>query len=85
MDLLDLYETVDEIRSYGQTIIYTIHETAGHAGIFVSGGIARKEHGKFSSNIDLIDTLCPPELYEAVCRKPRRRASPTPNLLRAIG
>ena len=63
--ILDLYETVDEIRSYGQTIVYTIHETAGHLGIFVSGGIARKEHGKFSSNIDLIDTL-PPGLYEAV-------------------
>jgi hypothetical protein len=62
--ILDLYETVDDIRSYGQTIVYTIHDTAGHLGIFVSGGIARKEHGEFSSNIDLIDTL-PPGLYEA--------------------
>src|SRR5262249_45041872 len=34
-------------------------------GIFVSGGVAKKEHGEFSSNIDLIDTL-PPGLYEAV-------------------
>ena len=25
--ILDLYENVDEIRSYGQTIVYTIHET----------------------------------------------------------
>jgi hypothetical protein len=63
--ILDLYDTVDDIRSYGQTIVYTIHETVGHLGIFVSGGIARKEHGEFSSNIDLIDTL-PPGLYEAV-------------------
>ena len=63
--ILDLYEDVDEIRSYGQTIVYTIHETVGHLGIFVSGGIAKKEHGQFSSNIDLIDTL-PPGLYEAV-------------------
>jgi hypothetical protein len=31
----------------------------------VSSGVARKEHGEFSSNIDLIDTL-PPGLYEAV-------------------
>jgi hypothetical protein len=31
----------------------------------VSGGVARKEHGEFSSNIDLIDVL-PPGLYEAV-------------------
>ncbi len=63
--LLDLYEDVNEIRSYGQTIVYTIHETVGHLGIFVSGGVAKKEHGEFSSNIDLIDTL-PPGLYEAV-------------------
>ena len=63
--LLDLYEDVNEIRSYGQTIVYTIHETIGHLGIFVSGGVAKKEHGEFSSNIDLIDTL-PPGLYEAV-------------------
>src|SRR6516165_10073429 len=62
--VLDLYDDVDEIRSYGQTIVYTIHETVGHLGIFVSGGVAKKEHGEFSSNIDLIDTL-PPGLYEA--------------------
>jgi Protein of unknown function (DUF3141) len=63
--ILDLYDDVDEIRSYGQTIVYTVHESVGHLGIFVSGGIAKKEHNEFSSNIDLIDTL-PPGLYEAV-------------------
>ena len=63
--ILDLYADVDEIRSYGQTIVYTIHESVGHLGIFVSGGIARKEHGELASNIDLIDVL-PPGLYEAV-------------------
>src|SRR3954463_8985583 len=63
--ILDLYENVEEIRSYGQTIVYTIHETVGHLGIFVSGGVAQKEHDELSSNIDLIDTL-PPGLYEAV-------------------
>jgi hypothetical protein len=63
--ILDLYENVDEIRSYGQTIVYTIHENVGHLGIFVSGGVAKKQHGEFSSNIDLIDAL-PPGLYEAV-------------------
>jgi pimeloyl-ACP methyl ester carboxylesterase len=63
--ILDLYEHVDEIRSYGQTIVYTVHESVGHLGIFVSSGVARKEHGEFSSNVDLIDAL-PPGLYEAV-------------------
>jgi hypothetical protein len=63
--ILDLYDDVDEIRSYGQTIVYTVHESIGHLGIFVSGGIAKKQHGEFSSNIDLIDAL-PAGLYEAV-------------------
>jgi hypothetical protein len=63
--ILDLYEDVDEIRSYGQTIVYTVHESVGHLGIFVSGVVAKKQHDEFSNNIDLIDTL-PPGLYEAV-------------------
>src|SRR6201993_148479 len=62
--ILQLYRNVDEIRYYGQTIVYTVHETVGHLGIFVSGGVAKKEHAEFSSNIDLIDVL-PPGLYEA--------------------
>jgi hypothetical protein len=63
--ILDLYDDVDDIRSHGQTIVYTIHPTSGHLGIFVSAGVARKEHGEFSENIDLVDVL-PPGLYEAV-------------------
>ncbi len=63
--ILDLYDDVDEIRGYGQTIVYTIHKSIGHLGIFVSGKVARKEHDEFSSNIDMIDTL-PPGLYEAL-------------------
>lgn len=62
--ILDCYADVDEIRAYGQTIVYTVHESVGHLGIFVSGGVAKKEHAEFSSNIDLIDVL-PPGLYEA--------------------
>ena len=73
--ILDLYEDVDEVRAYGQTIVYTVHETVGHLGIFVSGGVARKEHGEFSSNIDLIDCL-PPGLYEATFE---RKAGATVN------
>jgi pimeloyl-ACP methyl ester carboxylesterase len=63
--ILDLYDDVDDIRSYGQTIVYTIHDNIGHLGIFVAGSVAKKEHGEFANNIDLIDTL-PPGLYEAV-------------------
>ena len=63
--ILDLYESVDDMRAHGQTIVYAIHESIGHLGIFVSTSVAKKEHDEFASNIDLIDTL-PPGLYEAV-------------------
>ena len=46
--LLDLYDDVDDIRRHGQTIVYTIHESVGHLGIFVAAGVARKEYGEFS-------------------------------------
>ena len=62
--ILELYDDVDEILACGQTIVYTVHESLGHLGIFVSTSAARKEHGQFASNIDLIDVL-PPGLYEA--------------------
>jgi pimeloyl-ACP methyl ester carboxylesterase len=74
----DLYADVDEIRAYGQTIVYTVHQSVGHLGIFVSGGVAKKEHAEFSSNIDLIDVL-PPGLYEATF-EPVGEATVNPDL-----
>ena len=62
--ILDLYESADDIRANGQTIVYSVHDKVGHLGIFVSSGVARKQYHEFSSNIDLIDVL-PPGLYEA--------------------
>ena len=74
--ILDLYESVDDIRAHGQTIVYAIHESIGHLGIFVSGSVAKKEHDEFASNVDLIDAL-PPGLYEAVMTRkdPNDRSS----------
>ena len=63
--IVDLYGSDDDIRACGQTIVYSVHESVGHLGIFVSGGVAKKEHQEFASNVDLIDVL-PPGLYEAV-------------------
>ena len=63
--IVDLYGSDDDLRACGQTIVYAVHDTIGHLGIFVSGGVAKKEHQEFASNIDLIDVL-PPGLYEAV-------------------
>ncbi|HEY5797619.1 MAG TPA: DUF3141 domain-containing protein [Bosea sp. (in: a-proteobacteria)] len=77
--ILDLYGSVDEIRSYGQTIVYAIHDKVGHLGIFVSAGVARKEHDEFASNIDFIDML-PPGLYEAVF-EPKAGAQDNPDLV----
>lgn len=60
----DLYQTDEEIVAHGQTIVYAVHESVGHLGIFVSGSVALKEHREFACNIDMIDVL-PPGLYQA--------------------
>ena len=63
--ILDNYDSVDEIRKHGQTILYCLHETAGHLAIFVGTKIAAKEHSEFINYMNLIDGL-PPGLYEIV-------------------
>ena len=63
--ITDLYEHEREIVANGQTIVYTMHQTIGHLGIFVSGKVATKEHSEFVSCMEMIDML-PPGLYEAV-------------------
>ncbi len=63
--ITDLYQHEDEIVANGQTIVYTLHQTIGHLGIFVSGKVATREHAEFASCIQMIDLL-PPGLYEAV-------------------
>ena len=63
--ILDLYEHEDEIVSNGQTIVYSLHPSVGHLGVFVSGKVATKEYEEFAQGMDLID-LMPPGLYEAV-------------------
>ncbi|MGZ3480417.1 MAG: DUF3141 domain-containing protein, partial [Myxococcaceae bacterium] len=63
--ITDLYDDDAELVAAGQTIVYTLHETIGHLGIFVSGKVATKEHSEFASCMAMIDLL-PPGLYEAV-------------------
>jgi pimeloyl-ACP methyl ester carboxylesterase len=63
--ILDLYDHEVEIVEAGQTIVYCLHDSIGHLGIFVSGKVAAKEHGEFAQSMDMIDLL-PPGLYEAV-------------------
>jgi hypothetical protein len=63
--ILDLYDDDRDIVAAGQTIVYCLHQSIGHLGIFVSGKVAAKEHGEFALAMDMIDLL-PPGLYEAV-------------------
>lgn len=61
----DLYDNAEQIRENEQTIVYILHEKVGHLGIFVSSGVATREHSELASALDLIDIL-PPGLYEAI-------------------
>jgi len=65
--ILDIYRDVEDLIANERTIIYSLHPSIGHLGIFVSGKVARKEHEEFVFNIDLVDVM-PPGLYEIVLR-----------------
>lgn len=62
--ITDLYRDDADLQAHDQTIVYSVHDSIGHLGIFVSGKVGHKEHQKFASNIDLINLL-PAGLYEA--------------------
>ncbi|HSO19121.1 MAG TPA: DUF3141 domain-containing protein, partial [Desulfosarcina sp.] len=57
--------SVDEIRRRQQVIVYMVHGTIGHLGIFVSAAISQKEHREIIASIDLMHYLSP-GLYEMI-------------------
>ena len=59
----DIYSTVSEIKARGQRIVYTVHDSIGHLGIFVSSSVANKQHQEISSTLKTIEALAP-GLYE---------------------
>ncbi|MGD9656270.1 MAG: DUF3141 domain-containing protein [Methylocystis sp.] len=61
--IVDTYADEHEIKIRGQRIIYMVHETTGHLGIFVSSTIAKKEHAEVASTMKTIEALSP-GLYE---------------------
>jgi Protein of unknown function (DUF3141) len=65
--ILDVYSDVDDLIAQDRTIIYSLHPSVGHLGIFVSGKVAKKEHEEFIFNMDLVDVM-PPGLYEIVLK-----------------
>ncbi|WP_016854569.1 DUF3141 domain-containing protein [Halomonas smyrnensis] len=68
----DLYQDTDDLIANEQTIVYCVHDTTGHLGIFVSGSVSRKEHAEFTANMDYIDVL-PPGLYETAISRAEDR------------
>ena len=65
--ILDTYPTDEDLLANEQTIIYMLHDTVGHLGIFVSGDVARKEHAEVIRTLEMVDML-PPGLYEMKIR-----------------
>ena len=61
--IMEVYEDVDDMRANGQVIVYLLHESIGHLGIFVSSKVAKREHHAIIDNLDVVSTL-PPGLYE---------------------
>jgi pimeloyl-ACP methyl ester carboxylesterase len=61
--IADLHSSVEEIRARGHVIIYTLHDSIGHLGIFVSAKVAAKQHREITSVIKTIEALSP-GLYE---------------------
>lgn len=58
-----VYGDEREIRARGQRIVYMIHKDIGHLGIFVSANVAKKEHDRIVSTLEMIEALAP-GLYE---------------------
>jgi len=63
--IADLHRDTEEIATAGQVIIYTLHESIGHLGIFVSSSVAQKQHKQITSVVKTIEALAP-GLYEMV-------------------
>jgi pimeloyl-ACP methyl ester carboxylesterase len=63
--IADVYANVQEIKARGQKIVYTVHDTVGHLGIFVSASVAVKQHKEIVSTLEIIEAMAP-GLYEMV-------------------
>ena len=63
--IVKVYGSVDAIKRNGQVIVYILHDKIGHLGIFVSSGVAKKEHKEIIGSFEMLDYLAP-GLYEMV-------------------
>jgi pimeloyl-ACP methyl ester carboxylesterase len=65
--IIDAWGDERAIATAGRVIVYVLHESIGHLGIFVGAAIARKEHDQLVNSLDVIEML-PPGLYEMKLR-----------------
>lgn len=63
--IIRVWESTGEIKRREQVIVYVLHPSIGHLGIFVSGKVALREHKEIIGSYDMIEYL-PPGLYEMV-------------------
>ncbi|MBI5488950.1 MAG: DUF3141 domain-containing protein [Deltaproteobacteria bacterium] len=55
----EVYPTTAELKKHGQRIIYLLHKHIGHLGIFVSAGVARREHRAIIEHVERMRKLAP--------------------------
>ncbi len=70
--IIDTWGDERAIAAAGRVIVYVLHETVGHLGIFVGTDVARKEHNQILTSLDVLEHL-PPGLYEMTLRRKSRR------------
>ncbi|MEN1599747.1 DUF3141 domain-containing protein, partial [Pseudomonas aeruginosa] len=63
--LKEVYPTTADLVEAGQRVVYLLHQHVGHLGIFVSAGVARREHRAILHHAESIQAL-KPGLYEMV-------------------
>lgn len=69
----DLYSNTLEIKLGGQVIVYLVHESVGHLGIFVSSAVAKKEHRQIIDLLNYVEHLAP-GLYELTLKPIQKNA-----------
>lgn len=58
-----VYKSTDDLKSFGQRIVYLTNPKVGHLGLYVSSSVARFEHRAILENLPAITAL-PPGLFE---------------------
>ena len=61
--IIDTYGNLDVLKVMGKRIVYMLHDSIGHLGIFVSSKVAGHEHHAITETVRAIEALGP-GLYE---------------------